>query len=109
MDFRIGKILTESIIGYKKCKDDVIVKLEIPAGAIVFSINGCKCRTNKAKVLAIKDKDGNDVYRAFSIFQYMSYYVGDIFDMANFDLRYNVACSTGIHFFMTKEDAIAYL
>ena len=44
-----------------------------------------------------------------SIFQYMSYYVGDIFDMANFDLRYNVACSTGIHFFMTKEDAIAYL
>ena len=98
--FRKGKILSESIIGYKKCKDDIIVTLEIPRGAIVFSINGSKCRTNKAKVISI---DGAD--RAYSSRQYMSYYIGDEINIYNFNCEYNIECAEGVHFFMTKEEA----
>ena len=51
--FRLGKILTEPLTGYKKTKEGVVITAEIPAGAIVFCINGRKCRTNKAKITKI--------------------------------------------------------
>lgn len=101
-------ILRESIIGYKKCSDH-IVTLEIPAGAIVFSPNGKKCRTNKVRVLKIETSLGEEDDRAYSRYNGMSYYVGDEITIHNFDLRCNVECSTGIHFFMTKEEATNYL
>jgi len=101
--YRKGKILTEDIIGYKKCKNNVIVTLKIPRGATVFSINGSKCRTNKAKVIAI---DGSD--RAFAIKRYMSYYIGDEFNIYDFECQYNNECAKGIHFFMTREEAKNY-
>lgn len=103
IEYRTGKVLTDDIIGFKKCKNDVIVKLLIPRGAIVFSINGNKCRTNKAKVLEIEGAD-----RAISNYKYMSYYVGDEITVYNFDCIYNKECSTGIHFFMTREEAVRY-
>ena len=103
IEFRKGKMLTEDIIGYKKCRDDVIVKLLIPRGAIVFSINGRKCRTNKAKVLEIEGAT-----KAISQHKYMSYYVGDEFTVYDFNCEYNVECAPGIHFFMTKEEAVNY-
>lgn len=103
IEYRKGKMLTEDIVGYKKCCDGVIVTLRIPRGAIVFSINGYKCRTNKAKVIAI---DG--VTRAISRYKYMSYYVGDEFTIYDFNCEYNIECSTGIHFFMNKKDAELY-
>lgn len=102
-EYRTGKILTAPLIGYKVCSDKVIVTLEIPRGAIVFSINGAKCRTNKAKVI---DIEGND--RAFSMYNGMSYYVGDVMTVYNFNCQYNVECSNGIHFFLNKDDAINY-
>lgn len=103
LDERVGRILTESIIGYKKCSDGIIVTLEIPRGAIVFSINGKKCRTNKVKVI---DIDGAN--RAFAEYNGMSYYVGDEITVYNFDCEYNVECGTGIHFFKTREEAEKY-
>ena len=103
IEYRKGKVLTDKIIGYKKCEKDVIVTLEIPRGAIVFSINGSKCRTNKAKVIAI---DGTD--RAISTYKYMSYYVGDEFTVYNFNCEYSEECAQGIHFFMTREEAKNY-
>ena len=103
IDYRKGKTLTKNIVGYKKCERGIIVTLEIPKGAIVFSINGNKCRTNKAKVIAI---DGSD--RAISLYKYFSYYVGDEINIYDFDCEYNVECGKGIHFFMTKEEAKNY-
>jgi len=103
IQYRKGKILTESIIGYKKCKNNIIITLEIPRGAVVFSINGDKCRTNKARVIAI---DGAD--RAYSFFNNTSYYIGDEFIIYNFDCEYNNECASGIHFFVNKERAIEY-
>lgn len=103
IEYRNGKILTEDIIGYKKCQNEIIVTLLIPRRAVVFSINGKKCRTNRAKVIAI---DGAD--RAYSGYNGMSYYVGDEFNIYNFNCQYNVECGEGIHFFMTKEEAEKY-
>ena len=33
------------------------------------------------------------------------YHVGDEIEIKDFDDNYNVECSTGIHFFLTREEA----
>ena len=100
---RKGQKMAESIIGWKKCMHGVLVKLEIPRGAIVFSINNNKCRTDKAKVLEIVGSD-----RAFSIYNGSSYYVGDVIEVFDFNCEYNGECDKGIHFFKTREEAESY-
>ena len=100
---RKGIKLSEPIIGWKKCKNNVLVKLEIPRGAIVFSINNKKCRTDKAKVLEIIGAD-----RAYSNHKFFSYYVGDVIEIFDFNCQYNVECAEGIHFFKTREEAENY-
>ena len=100
---RKGIKLSEPIIGWKKCKNNVLVKLEIPRGAIVFSINNKKCRTDRAKVLEIIGAD-----RAYSNNKFFSYYVGYIIEVFNFNCEYNVECAEGIHFFRTRKEAEEY-
>lgn len=101
---RLGTILREPMIGYKKCRHGVIVTLEIPKGAIVFCINGSKCRTNKAKVVAISDGD-----TAISDYSpNFRYEVGQEMEIDDFNLMYNVECAEGIHFFRTREEAENY-
>jgi len=113
-----GKILTENIIGYKASVEGYIIVLEIPAGAIVFSINGIKCRTNKAKVIDIynpfviktESKIKSKVTRAYSMFdRRFSYYIGDEFNIKDFDLQYNKECSSGIHFYANEEKLIEFM
>ena len=100
---RKGIKLSNPIIGWKKCKYGVIVKLEIPRGAIVFSINNDKCRTDKAIVKEIFGAD-----RAFSMHKYFSYYVGDKIEVYNFNCEYNIECAEGIHFFKSRKEAENY-
>ena len=100
---RKGVKLSNPITGWKKCKNGVIVKLEIPRGAIVFSINNHKCRTDKAIVKEIFGAD-----RAFSMHKYFSYYVGDKIEVYNFNCEYNTECAEGIHFFRTRKEAENY-
>lgn len=102
--YRLGVILEKSIIGYKKCINDVIVALHIPKGAIVYCINGDVCRTNRATVLTVIGADeGRSMYdRKFR------YREGVKLESKDFDLMYNVVCGSGIHFFKTIEEAKAY-
>ena len=102
---RLGRILDRPVTGYKKSREGDIVTLEIPKGAIVFSINNSKCRTNRAKVT---DTDGKP--ELSSIFdKEFKYRVGDeIAPTGGFELMYNVECAPGIHFFLTREEAEAY-
>ena len=102
--FRLGKLLDEPLTGYKKTKEGVVITAEIPAGAIVFCINGSKCRTNKAK---ITDMDGHEVLHS----QYdnsFKYRLGQEINIKEFDLMYNVECASGFHFFRTREEAENY-
>ena len=103
--FRLGKILTEPLVGYKKTKEGVVITAEIPAGAIVFCINGSKCRTNKAK---ITDMAGHDVLHS----QYdnnFDYRLGQEIEIEDFNLMYNVECASGFHFFKTRKEAEEYI
>ena len=102
--FRLGKVLDEPLTGYKKTKEGVVITAEIPAGAIVFCINGRKCRTNRAK---ITDMAGHDVLHS----QYdnnFEYRLGQEIEIKDFNLMYNVECASGFHFFRTRKEAEEY-
>ncbi len=101
-NYRKGQILKDKIIGFKKCKGNVVVTLEIPKNAIVFGINGKYFRTNIAKCINIS----NDSKIAFSFFDNnFTYEVGKTYEIKDFDLMYNVEAGKGIHFFKTLEEA----
>ena len=102
--FRLGKVLDEPLTGYKKTKEGVVITAEIPAGAIVFCINGSKCRTNRAK---ITDMDGHDVLHSRYDY-FFEYRLGQEIEIEDFNLMYNVECASGFHFFRTKEEAENY-
>ena len=102
--FRLGKVLTEPLTGYKKTKEGVIITAEIPAGAIVFCINGSKCRTNRAK---ITDMDGHEVLHS-SYDNTFEYRLGQEINIKDFNLMYNVECASGFHFFRTMKEAEEY-
>ena len=93
-----------SFVAWKKCKYDVLVKLLIPEDAKRSSATSYKCRASKATVLAVEgaevgvsDYDSNFVYK-----------VGETVEVTNFDDdRWN-ECSTGIHFFVSKQHAKTY-
>ena len=103
-DFRLGKILTEPLTGYKKTKEGVVITAEIPKGAIVFCINGSKCRTNKAK---ITDTEGHEVLHS-SYDNTFEYRLGQEIEIKDFNLMYNVECTSGFHFFRTRKEAEEY-
>ena len=101
-----------SFIGFKKCQDGKIVKLKIPVDALRCSATGRKCRCSKAKVLSITNIDGTDANVGMAISKYdrnFIYKVGETIEVPNFDTdRWN-ECSTGIHFFITRQEAVDYV
>ena len=101
-----------SFIGFKKCQDGKIVKLKIPADALRCSATGRKCRCSKAKVLSITNIDGTDANVGMAISKYdrnFIYKVGETIEVPNFNTdRWN-ECSTGIHFFITRQEAVDYI
>ena len=99
--YRLGQILKEPIVGFKKTADGVVITAEIPAGAIVFCINGKKCRTNKAK---ITDMGGATLLHS-SHDHMFTYTLGKLIVIDDFNLMYNVECASGFHFFRTREEA----
>ena len=103
-DFRLGKILSEPMTGYKKTHEGVVITAEIPVGAIVFCINGSKCRTNRAK---ITDMAGHDVLHS-SYDNSFEYRLGHEIEIKDFNLMYNIECASGFHFFRTREEAENY-
>jgi len=103
--FRLGKVLDEPLTGYKKTREGVVITAEIPVGAIVFCINGSKCRTNRAK---ITDMDGHEVLHS-SYDDSFKYSLGQEINIKDFNLMYNVECARGFHFFRTRKEAEDYI
>ena len=100
---RKGVILSTPIKGFKKTQEGVILEAEIPAGAIVFSINNKKCRTNKARIVNTEGKVLHSQYD-----DSFTYTEGQEIEIDNFDLMYNVECASGFHFFKTRKEAEEY-
>ena len=105
-----------AFIGYKKAwvgKDPpttAIVELEIMADARRCSATGRKCRCDKAKVLSITSPDVKEHYEsAFSDYDASFIYkVGEIVEVKDFDKNRWNECSTGIHFFINRQEAVDY-
>ena len=101
-----------SFIGFKKCQDGKIVKLKIPVDALRCSATGRKCRCSKAKVLSITNIDGTDANVGMAISKYdrnFIYKVGETIEVPNFNTDRWDECSTGIHFFITRQEAVDYI
>lgn len=97
-------------VGYKKAGEK-IVKLLIPEDAKRSSATTLKCRCSKAKVLEIQEEDGSpsEVKEVRSDYDKgFIYRLGETVCVEDFDEdRWN-ECSTGIHFFISREAAVSY-
>ena len=101
-----------SFIGYKKCRGGLIVELEIPEDALRSSATTRKCRCSKAKVLSITNLDRskpNCTEATSKRDPSFVYKVGEIVEVPDFDTNRFNECSTGIHFFVTREEAEKYV
>ena len=102
---------TGSFIGYKKASG-YIIELEICADAKRSSATSRKCRCSKAKVLSITNLDGSDSGLTEVRSNYSKefvYCVGEIAEAPDFDENRWNECSAGIHFFITRGEAVKYL
>jgi uncharacterized protein YjbI with pentapeptide repeats len=107
------------IIGWKKAWTDnempptpVIVKLLIPADAQRSNATGRKCRASTARVLDLQDKQGNSLppdTTAYSSYDTdFTYKKGETVHVENFDTNRWNECAPGIHFFITRIEAVEY-
>lgn len=107
------------IIGWKKAWTDnempptpVIVKLLIPADAQRSNATGRKCRASTARVLDLQDKQGNSLppdTTAYSSYDTdFTYKKGETVHVENFDTNRWNECAPGIHFFITRIEAVKY-
>ena len=101
---------TGSFIGYKKAADKIVM-LEICADAKRSSATSRKCRCSKAKVLAITNLDGSESGLSEIESDYdedFIYCVGETVEVPDFDENRWNECAAGIHFFITREEAVRY-
>jgi len=93
-----------AFIGWKKCRENVIVKLLIPEEARRSSATSRKCRASKVVVLevfgaeyGVSKNNENTIYR-----------VGETVTPDSWDDNRWKECSHGIHFFITRQEAEQY-
>ena len=107
------------IIGWKKAYVDgtmlpktVIVKLLIPSDAQRSNATGRKCRASTARVLDLQDKQGNSLppdTTAYSSYDSdFTYKKGETVHVEDFDTNRWNECAPGIHFFITRIEAVEY-
>jgi hypothetical protein len=92
------------LIGWKKCKGGVIVKLAIPAAAKRSHAFGRKCRAEFADVLEVTGAE----IGVSSHDDKTKYRVGCRVAADRFDENWQEECSGGIHFFITRVEAENY-
>jgi len=92
---------------YKKCLGDVIVVAEIPADAQIRGDSYGKCRSNKAVIVDIIGNLGGAKVGISTYDHKTTYFIGDEIEVEDFDYGFHT-CSTGFHFFCTREQAERY-
>lgn len=98
------------VIGWKKCRGNVIVKLRIPGDARRSNATGRKCRADRAEVLEIVGIDGKPVDVAASQHdEEFTYRAGETVTVDDFDENRWNECAPGIHFYITRAEAEAHL
>jgi len=95
------------IIGWKSCRDNVIVKVRVPAEAKQSNATGRKCRAEFVDVLeVIGATEGQSKIPGGG--ELLTYRVGErVRCVKSFDENRWEECSSGIHFYLTREEAEA--
>jgi uncharacterized protein YjbI with pentapeptide repeats len=99
-----------AFVGYKKA-DNKIVELQITEDAKRSSATTRKCRCSKAIVISITNLDGsaNDLMKVESSYdKNFIYKVGETVEVQDFNEDRWVECTDGIHFFITRYEAVKY-
>jgi len=93
------------IIGWKKCRKNVIVKLLVPMDAKRSHAFGRKCRAEYVQTVEVF---GDEV----GISQHdekTKYRTGEFVRCDRWEENWQVECGGGIHFFLTREEAEAHI
>jgi len=94
---------------FKKA-NGLIVELLIPEDSKRSSATSRKCRASKAYVVSITDIDGNTAsdWAASDNDPSFIYRVGETVEVLNFEEDRWAECATGIHHFLTRQEAVQY-
>ncbi len=93
-----------AVIGWKKCRGGVIVKLLVPEGAKRSHAFGRKCRAEWVEVLEVFGADvGVSLHDAAT-----KYRKGEVVRPDSFSDNWRDECAPGIHFFITRIEAENY-
>ena len=108
-----------SFVGWKVCKrcigskdpDDapVLVKLRITEDAKRSNAFGRKCRCSRAEVLEVTRGEERLEEVPSNFDPSFVYRVGEVVEVEDFDDDRTHECAPGIHFFLTPEEALAYV
>ena len=99
-----------SFIAFKKA-GCYIIELFIPSNAKRCSATSRKCRCSKAKVISITTPSGDktNITEVHSNYDpNFIYKLGEYVEVKNFDDNRWNECSTGMHFFITRQEAVNY-
>ncbi len=93
-------------IAWKKVRNGIVLKLLVK-GKRVSPYTGRKCRTDKVKVLAAYGSNGKktDAVLMSKHDSTFIYKVGRLASVKDYDPSPLVECSTGIYFFITRQEA----
>lgn len=99
-----------AFIGWKRLANDRIAKLVITEDAKRSSAFGRKCRASKVLVVKITSVDGSKEFD-YGVSMYdpsFIYNVGSFATVFDFDDDRFRECASGIHFFITRQEAVNY-
>ena len=98
--------------GWKKLADNCIAEIEVPAEAqrVCGIDGGLKCRAEYVKVLAIFAPNNSPKSKAKGAYSGTPtiYEVGAIVKPDSYDPDPSKSCANGIHFFVSRREAVAY-
>ena len=99
-----------SFTAFKKASG-FIIELFIPSNAKRSSSTSRKCRCDKAKVMSITHLSGakTDITEVMSGYDNnFVYKLGEYVEVKDFDDNRWNECAPGIHFFITRDEAVNY-
>jgi hypothetical protein len=95
---------TGAFEAWKKCRGNVIVRLQIPEDAKRSNSTGRKCRAEKALIVEVINANQGKSIRNPTVI----YRVGETVVCDKWEEDRWIECGGGIHFFITREEAEAY-
>jgi len=99
----------DAFICYKKVRDNLIIKLEVPDDAKRINIDKTRCKASKVIVLEFQNINGTKSKKTEVASLHnpnFIYHPGDEIEIKSF--RNDASATSGIYFFMERDNAVKY-